>query len=977
MKRLTPLLVLGIFTVLPLLGQQRQDNWISQDLKWRNIGPANMMGRIAAIDALNTDYRHVLCASASGGVFKSTNGGITWEAIFDRYGVGSIGDVAMFQANPNIIWVGTGEAANRNSSGWGDGIYKSIDGGKTFQHMGLKSTHHIAEIALHPTDPNIAYVAAVGHLWGYSGERGLFKTMDGGLTWEKLINGLPEDGKTGCTEVIMHPEKSNILFAGFYHRLREPFWYTSGGQYGGIFKSEDSGKSWRKVKRGLPSGETGMIDISICRKNPRIMVAAVEANENLPNGLPGSGVYRSDNGGRSWKFLHKHAVRPFYHGQIEIDPTNPQNIYIVSRDFQISRDGGQTFKRRTWRTDGGDDHDMWIAPYDGDIMYMATDQGLRLTVDGGRSVLSLNNMAIGQYYAIGTDMRDPYWVIGGLQDNGLWIGPSNSREVRGILNGHNTWVGEGDGFHAQIDPTNWRTLYLVNHVGFAVRVNLETRAYQYITPTPETIVNFAEHFDPNFPDSMIRYTIYPGEHWFFYENLERPKLPPQFRFNWSSPLVLSPNNPRTIYFGGNYLFKSVDRGESWRIISPDLSSNHPTRRNPSASGHLTNSVTGGENHYTIVTVSESPKNEAVIWVGTDDGYLHVSQNGGTTWAEVGKNLPSMPKRIWVSRVEASKAVEGRCYVTLDNHRYDDMKPYVFVTEDFGQNWTDITGNLPDDFSTYVIREDPINSNLLFVGTEAAVHFSYNRGQNWQELMADMPTVAIHDLIIHPREGDLIAGTHGRSIWIMDDINPLRQFKEAVLEKDIHLFESKIATKWKQYFTGRKQPHFEFRGQNPINGAAIQFFLKDTLSDSLFIRIEDPFSNLYTAWKTSAKKGINRQYWNFEFPPTSQMLNTKKAELKEVISHLNKVVKREDLLRNLRAAQADLVRATNMESLNAVRGKLVQHFAGYAGGKSFFGSKLSNIEAKAGRYKIILSTGNLQTEGWIEVRDDPLLKQSKN
>ena len=555
MSRSTFYTTIFLFIFSTLLAQ-REDNNYSWSLRWRNIGPANMMGRIAAVDALNTDYRHVLCASASGGVFKSTNGGMTWEAIFDRYGAGSIGSVTMHQANPDIIWVGTGESANRNSSGWGDGIYKSIDGGKSFQHMGLKSTHHIAQIAVHPTDENIAYAAAVGHLWGWSGERGLFMTQDGGKSWEKLTNGLPNDGKTGCTEIIMHPENPNILFAGYYQRLREPYWYTSGGPNGGIFKSMDGGKTWKKITSGLPTGDTGMIDISICRKFPDIMVAAVEADENLPEGVPGSGVYRSDDGGETWTFLYKHAVRPFYHGQIEIDPINPDNIYIVSRGFEISNDGGKTFKAREWRTDGGDDHDMWLAPYDSNIMYLCTDQGLRLSVDGGKSVLSFNNMAIGQYYAIGADMRDPYWVGGGLQDNGLWIGPSNSREVRGILNSHNSWIGEGDGFHTQIDPTDWRNVYIVNHVGFAARLNLETREHYYITPTPETTVNFAAHFDPDFPDTMIKYTIYRGEHWFYYEYIDRPKLPAQFRFNWSSPLVMSPNNPHTIYFGGNYLYSN-------------------------------------------------------------------------------------------------------------------------------------------------------------------------------------------------------------------------------------------------------------------------------------------------------------------------------------------------------------------------------------------------------------------------------------
>ncbi|MBK8489510.1 MAG: hypothetical protein IPL49_01075 [Saprospirales bacterium] len=967
-----PFLSLFLFLNISILAQ-RPDNPFSQDLQWRNIGPANMMGRIAAIDALDTDYRHVLCASASGGVFKSLNGGITWTPIFDRYGAGSIGAVALDQVNTEIIWVGTGEAANRNSSGWGDGIYRSGDGGETFQHMGLESTHHIADIALNPYNPDVAYVAAVGHLWGYGGDRGLFKTEDGGKSWNKLANGLPNDGKTGCTEIAMHPKDPNILFAGFYHRLREPYWFTSGGESGGLFKSIDGGQTWRKLTEGLPTGETGMIDISICNKYPNIMVAAVEADENLPEGVPGSGVYRSDDGGETWTFLYKHAVRPFYHGQIAIDPIDPNNIYVVSRNFQISRDGGKTFTERDWQVDGGDDHDMWIAPYDNKIMYLATDQGLRLSVDGGETILSFNNMAIGQYYAIGTDMRDPYWVIGGLQDNGLWIGPSNSRERRGILNEHFTWVGEGDGFHAQVDPTDWRTLYIVNHVGFANRVNLETREYQYITPTPETTVNFADYFDPDFPETPIQYTIQPGEHWFYWEFKDRPLLTPQFRFNWSSPLVLSPNNPRTLYFAGNYLFKSVDRGDTWRLISPDLTGNDPQHRNPSKSGFLTNSVTGGENHYTIVTVAESPINEAVVWAGTDDGFLHVSKNGGATWAEVGQHIPGLPGRIWVSRVEPSHFEEGRCYITLDHHRNDDMKPYVFVTEDFGATWKELTSNLPPDFSTYVVREDPVNPNLLFVGTEEAVHFSWDRGRIWYELMGNMPTVAIHDLVIHPRDGDLIAGTHGRSLWILDDLSPLRQLDREVLIQPLHLFQSRTATKWQSINTGRKQPYFEFRGANPRYGACIQFYLQATPADSVWISVSDPFTGHEVRWKAPAHQGINRCYWDFEFPPSLESREAMWNHLGEVIETLQDRVKDQALQDTLSVLETNWnIKPHDPKTLNELRKKLVDHFAGYAAGRPLFGEKLENWVAPAGRYRVKVEANGRQEEGWLEVREDPLV-----
>jgi photosystem II stability/assembly factor-like uncharacterized protein len=954
-----------------------------QGLEWRNIGPANMMGRIADIDALNTDYRHVICASASGGVFQSKNGGITWDAIFDDYGAGSIGSVALHQAQPEIIWVGTGESANRNSSGWGDGLYKSTDGGQSFLRVGFENSHHIADIALHPTDPNIAYVAVVGHLWGYSGERGLYKTTDGGKTWKKLTNNLPEDGKTGCTEIVMHPEDPNTLFAGFYHRLRQPFYYTSGGEQGGLFQSKDGGKTWHKLTKGLPTGATGMIDVSICRKHPNIMVAAIEADENLPKGVPGSGVYRSDDGGNNWRFLFKHAVRPFYHGQIEVDPSRPDTIYVVSRDFQISYDGGKTFKPRRWHTDGGDDHAMWIAPYDSDIMYLGTDQGLRLSVDGGATILSYNNMAIGQYYAIGADMQDPYWVGGGLQDNGLWVGPSNSREPRGILNEHNTWVGEGDGFHFQVDPTDWRTTYLVNHVGFAVRINRATRAYEYITPSPQTISNYQEHFDPLRTDPLIDYTIDPGEHWFFYEETDRQKLPPQFRFNWSSPLVLSPTLPQRVYFAGNHLFRSDDRGKSWRIVSPDLTGNDPAWRNPSASGYLTRSVTGGENHFTIVTVAESPMNTDVIWAGTDDGYLHVSRDGGYHWEEVGIHLPEVPRReavagkayggtAWVSRVEPSRHQPGRCYITLDNHRYDDMQPYIFVTEDYGKTWQALQQGLPKEWSCYVVREDPQVENLLFVGTETAVHFSLDRGKHWQSLRNNMPKVAIHDLIIHPREGDLIAGTHGRSIWILDDLSALRALAQTGSKGDFSFLPSRRSTRWQSINTGRKQPYFEFRGKNPTPGGLIQCWVSpETAGDSLTITVKGNLTE-NQQWKVAARPGLNRIYWELDFPPVAPtkeigvMLGTiellkssvkEKAKFDQLVELQDEFVKMEQNYDEHRYLELWDSMATNYGRY------------GYP-----LGARPRPIAAEAGHYAVEIEYRGQVVSGQIELRDDPLLGQ---
>jgi len=952
--------LISLFLLLILYNGIYSQNLNTKNLLWRNIGPANMMGRIAAIDASNKDYRKVLIASASGGVFKSDNAGVTWESIFDKYGAGSIGSVKFDQNDLNTIWVGTGESANRNSSAWGDGIYKSTDGGKTFSNMGLKSTHQIAEIEIHPNNSNIVYAAAVGHLWGYSGERGLFRTLDGGNSWEKVLGGLPDDGKTGCTEIIFHPTNPDIMFAGFYHRLRQPASFVSGGEEGGLFKSTDGGKSWRKVTNGLAKGKSGMIDISIHLSNPDIMVMAYEADENIPDGEPGTGVYISYDGGESWNFLLKHAVRPFYHGQIEIDPINPENIYVVSRGFMISNDGGKNFYSRRWRTDGGDDHDMWIAPYDNNIMYLATDQGSRLSVDGGRTWLSHNNMAIGQYYAIGVDMRDPYYVGGGLQDNGLWMTPSNSREYRGILNMHSTWIAEGDGFHTQIDPEDWRTVYTVNHVGFVARQNIETREYTFITPTPETISNFSEYVEYDYDETRNRYTIDPGEHWFFRERPDRPLLPPQFRFNWSSPFIISSNNSKRVFFGSNHLFKY--RGDNWKIISPDLTTNDKSLRNTSDGGGLTNSNTGGENHFTIITISDTPIDKDVIWVGTDDGNVQVTIDNGDTWDNVRPNIVGVPQKTWVSRVEASKHKKGRAYVSFDNHRFDDNKPYVFMTDDYGKSWKNITSDLPKDYSVYVIKEDYIDENLLFVGTEKSVYFTINQGKIWEKLGSNLPSVAIHDLVIHPRDGDLIAGTHGKSIWILDDISPLRNLNF----NSNKIIPSRESTKWIKINTGRKQPYFEFRGENPPYGAIINFYSKTEIKGKITITNSSE-SNLYKR-DISLNNGLNRFIWPFELDRNSDELINYKTKFINLVDELKDVVIDK---KNLK--QYDFKNLNSFDEINKLRKSFLDDYGMYANGKKIFGDKLyESYVVKPGKYKLFLELENGESfSEIISVREDPL------
>ena len=932
-----------------------------------------MMGRIAAIDALETDYRTVLIGSASGGVFKSTNGGLTWTAIFDDYGSGSIGDVALCQDDPNIIWIGTGEAANRNSSGWGDGIYKSVDGGKTFEHMGLAETHHIAEIEIHPENPEIVWAASPGHLWGYSGDRGLFETRDGGATWRKLSRGLPDDAKIGCTDIEVDPRNPDVMYAAMYHRIRSPFSMYSGGENGGIYKSEDGGETWRKLGGGLPKGATGMIDVSIHARDCRVVVACVEADEAIEENSsePGPGVYRSDDGGETWRYLLRHATRPFYHGQIAIDPMNRDRIYVVSREFAWTDDGGETWQRgKPWRGIGGDDHDLWISPQDNRIHYTATDQGAFLAF-GDDVVQGFDNMAIGQYYAIATDMSDPYRILGGLQDNGLWLVTSNSRENRGILNRHATWLAEGDGFHCGIDPTDNRTAYTVNHCGFLARQNIETRRHAYITPTPETVVNFEDWVDREFPETPTQYTIEPGEHWFFGEAPERPRLPAQFRFNWSSPFLISTHDAKRLYFAGNHLFRSDDRGDTWRIVSPDLTTNDPEKRNPSEQGGLTRNVTGGENYCTIVTVAESALDPAELWVGTDDGHVQVTRNGGETWTNVGFRAPRVSEGTWVSRIEASGHEPGVAFVTFDNHRRDDFAAYVFRVENYGARWIDLTTGLPDDQPIYVIRQDPVNRDLLFVGSEFAIFMSLNGGESWSRFTPNLPTVAVHDLVIHPRDADLIAGTHGRSLWILDDITPLRQLTPEVRAKAVRLLEPRRATKWNRISTGRRQPALDFRGENPPRGARLAVWFGEVPDGDVGLRVEGPLGDRVRELELTPREGLVCVTWDFLFEPSEEDRQEMRARLRNALASIESRVIEDEIRERLAAIAVSLEEAQDADRLNAVRRTLVTEFNAFASGQPFFGKKLEPIPAEAGRYRVILTVGDEEHTTFLEVREDPL------
>lgn len=833
-------LSLSIFAQDALLG----------DLQWRNIGPANQGGRITDVEARPNNFADVWIAIASGGVWHSENAGTTWEPVFDDYETASIGDIALDPNNKNTIWVGTGESNNRNSVSWGNGIYKSSDGGKSFQNLGLQSTHAIGRVLVNPKQSDDVCVCATGHLWGYEGDRGLFQTMDGGKTWKKLINGLPNDGKTGCTDLIRDSKNPNVMYAAFYHRLRQPWHFHSGGEKGGIYKSIDNGKTWTQLTNGLPT-PTGRIGLAISQQNPDVVMALVEAKKSNTLRTAGSGVYRSEDGGASWKYVNTYNNRPFYYSQIRINPTNDQKVYLLTTRFMVSDDGGNTFKNGSADQEvHGDFHSMWLDPNDGKRFYLGADKGFSITHDEGQHFRLIDNLPIAQYYRINYDMQKPYYVYGGLQDNGSYATASFGRDARGILSDQNWKMHWGDGQYAEINPYDHTDMYTSMENGSFYKYNPETRDIKRISPFAGNTINYWDYFDPN----------------------EKDKASAN-RFNWSAPLIMSSHNPKHIYVAGNHVYRSMNSGQSWTIISPDLSMNDPVKRKRGNSGGITPDNTGAETNNAVFTLSESPINPNIIWAGTDDGLVQFTKNGGKNWLNVTINIPSVPKGLYVSRVVASHFDPARAYICFDGHRSDNFDPHVFRTDDYGRTWRKITTGLHAGHVVRVIIEDHRNPNLLFVGTEVGIFYTIDRGQTWKSMKQNMPTVSVYDLKIHRRDNDLIAGTHGRSLWIMDDISSLQQ----LTDEKVQLFNPPSATLWKNISRGGQRGHFLFAGENPKtirntssvpragfeSLAAIQYYSSDSTVD-LSLTISDVNGNRQIKIPIPNKGGIQQYLWNLEF-----------------------------------------------------------------------------------------------------------------
>ncbi len=764
----------------PLLAQI--DPELLAGIEARSIGPAGMSGRIGDVEAVAMNPDIVYVGAATGGLWKSVTGGLTWEPIFDDQPVASIGAVSVFQASPDIVWVGTGEGNTRNSVSVGNGVYKSMDGGRTWTHMGLDKTERIHRILLDPNDPDIAYVAAMGTLWGENPERGVFKTEDGGETWTKVLY---VDERTGVADLEMDPGNPNKLIAALWDYRRWPWSFRSGGRGSGLYLTVDGGRNWKKLTEedGLPAGDLGRIGLAIAPSDPDIVYAYIEAKENA--------IYKSEDGGYTWSKVGTDSNignRPFYYADLRVDPKDSNRVYSLWSRVSVSNDGGKTFESLIGF--GGvhpDHHAMWINPNDPSQIWEGNDGGVYVSRDRGETWRFVANLPLAQYYHVNVDMAKPYHVLGGMQDNGSWRGPSSVWENGGIRNHHWEEVGFGDGFAVLADPNDPLSGYSMSQQGFLRRWDVRTGERKDIRPVG--------------PDDV------------------------ELRFNWNAAIVVDPFDGNTVYYGSQFVHKSTDRGDSWTIISPDLTTDNPEWQKQAESGGLTLDVTGAENFTTIVAIAPSTLERGVIWVGTDDGRVHVTRDGGANWESVEKNIKGVPANSWVPHIEPSKFDSAAAFIVFDNHRRSDWTPYVYVTADYGKKWKSLA---TDDLWGYalVIEQDPVKEDLLFLGTEFGLYVSLDGGARWMKWTHGYPTVSTMALIVHPREHDLVIGTHGRSAYVLDDVRPLRTISAATMAEPIHLFEIPDAQQYRVKQTGasRFPGHGEFRGENRPYGALITFSL---------------------------------------------------------------------------------------------------------------------------------------------------------
>jgi photosystem II stability/assembly factor-like uncharacterized protein len=846
MKHLIWIFFIG-FT-LQIESQEFTTKWL-EEIGPRSIGPGGMSGRITAIDVVLSDTDIMYAGTASGGLWKSSSAGITWEPIFDNQITASIGAVAVQQSNPDVIWVGTGEGNPRNSLNGGYGVFKSIDGGKSWKSMGLEKTRHIERVLIDPSNPNVVYVGAIGSPWGEHAERGVYKTTNGGKSWRKILF---VNNKTGIGDLVMDPENPNKLIAAMWEHKRDPWFFKSGGPGSGLYISYDGGENWSKrtEKDGLPKGELGRIGIAIAKNKTNIIYALIESKKNA--------LYKSEDGGFKWKKINdKRGIgnRPFYYSDIEVDPENENRVYSIFTYVNVSQDGGKNFSQLmpAYGVDNGvhpDHHAWWIHPEDGSFMIDGNDGGLNITRDGGKTWRFVGNIPVAQFYHISVDNEFPYNVYGGMQDNGSWRGPSYVWKTQGIRNSYWQEIAFGDGFDVVPDLDDSRYGYAMSQQGYVSRYDWITGNNYIVRPT---------HVDPKI----------------------------NLRFNWNAAIGQDPFDNSTVYFGSQFVHKSTDKGLTWNTISPDLTTNDPEKQKQSESGGLTLDATGAENHCTLLVIEPSSIEKDMLWVASDDGRVNFTTDGGINWTDVSKNIKGLPKGSWITQIKASNKNKGEALLVANDYRRFNYTPYAYRTKNYGKNWERIVDENDVKNFTYSIVEDPVNSNLLFLGTDDGLYISLDAGKKWEKFESKIfPTVPVKDLIIHPRENDLIIGTFGRAAWVLDDIRPLRKIAssvEIINDKSITLFEPPTA-----YLASYQQPTGSrfgadalYQGENRKSGAMISYYFnpkkndikenksdvektKKTKKDSLVLNIYNGDKLIRTLKKVPpTKKGIFRWYWNMD------------------------------------------------------------------------------------------------------------------
>ncbi len=792
-------------------------------LAWREIGPANMGGRVSAIEGVPGNPRIFWVGGADGGVFKTVNAGTTFETQFVDQPVYSVGSLTLAPSDHNVLWLGSGEGDPRNSTSYGNGVYRSTDGGTTWTYLGLNGTERIKRIAVDPRNADVAWVCAMGHAWGPNAERGVFRTRDGGRTWSKVLF---IDQDTGCSDIDIDASNPRVLYAGMWTFRRRPWRFDDGGKQTALYKSTDGGDTWNKLGgRGMPTEPMARIGVSVSRSHPHVVYMITET--------PTQGtLFRSDDAGASWRMVHEERninFRPFYYSDVRVDPTNPEVVWSLSGGLYKSTDGGRTFES-VGRGIHGDHQALWIDPHDADRVLSGSDGGYQVSMDGGTNWDIINNVTLSQFYQIAFDYQEPYNVCGGLQDNGVWCGPSMTTHGA-ILKDDWVYVSGGDGFYAlPVLDQPW-LIYTNLQGGVFMITDMRSGATRRVHPYPNRIGSAG--------DAMLGH---------------------KYRFNWDAPIHISPHDPRTVYIGGNHVFKSVDNGHTWTELSPDLTTKDTTKQLTSG-GEVYQDNTAAEFHTTILTIAESRRQPGVIWVGTDDGKVWITRNGGQTWTDITRNIRGLPAFAWVAKIDASHHDPGTAYIAVDQHRMDDFTPHVYRVTEFGARSEDLSAGLPQDDYVKVIREDPRNANLLYVGMERGLFATWDGGRQWVSIRNGLPPVSVRDIQVHPRDHDLIIGTHGRGVYILDDIRPLQELGSA-LAADAHVFQPRPAIRWE---TGRRDAasgQREYRAENPPFGAMIYYYLRAKPDRPVVITIKDGAgATIRTLRERDAQAGVNRAVWN--------------------------------------------------------------------------------------------------------------------